>query len=226
MGNCFNVDATSKAVDKQLDVEKTIEERTSKILFLGSGGGGKSTIFKQLGQIYNGSYEVAFDHNLQIKIYTHITEQMQAALKLWDTSNENNNNNKLNESIEIVENHKDLTTFPETLSNAIEFIWQNDSTLRKSINSMKFKHKILEETTVYFFNELQRIKQPNYIPNDLDYLYLRHRTTGIVQRHFTINYKRFHIFDVGGQVSERKKWINCFDNVTALLFVVSLSCFN
>ena len=31
------------------------------------------------------------------------------------------------------------------------------------------------------------------------------------------------MFDVGGQRSERKKWIHCFENVTALVFLVSLS---
>ena len=34
---------------------------------------------------------------------------------------------------------------------------------------------------------------------------------------------RIHMFDVGGQRSERKKWIHCFENVTALVFLVSLS---
>ena len=31
------------------------------------------------------------------------------------------------------------------------------------------------------------------------------------------------MFDVGGQRSERKKWIHCFDNVTAIMFVVSIA---
>lgn len=31
------------------------------------------------------------------------------------------------------------------------------------------------------------------------------------------------MFDVGGQRSERKKWIHCFENVTSVIFCVALS---
>jgi hypothetical protein len=31
------------------------------------------------------------------------------------------------------------------------------------------------------------------------------------------------MFDVGGQRSERKKWIHCFENVTAIVFMVAIS---
>ena len=30
------------------------------------------------------------------------------------------------------------------------------------------------------------------------------------------------VIDVGGQKAERRKWIHCFDNVTAIIFLVSL----
>ena len=40
---------------------------------------------------------------------------------------------------------------------------------------------------------------------------------------FTFKKVQFRMFDVGGQRSERKKWIHCFDNVTAVLFVVSIA---
>jgi hypothetical protein len=33
----------------------------------------------------------------------------------------------------------------------------------------------------------------------------------------------FRVFDVGGQRSERKKWIHCFEDVTAIIFIVALS---
>jgi hypothetical protein len=31
------------------------------------------------------------------------------------------------------------------------------------------------------------------------------------------------VFDVGGQRSERKKWIHCFENINALIFIVAVS---
>lgn len=31
------------------------------------------------------------------------------------------------------------------------------------------------------------------------------------------------MFDVGGQRSERKKWIHCFENVTSIIFLVAIS---
>ena len=33
----------------------------------------------------------------------------------------------------------------------------------------------------------------------------------------------FRMFDVGGQRSERKKWIHCFEGVTAIIFIVAMS---
>ena len=32
--------------------------------------------------------------------------------------------------------------------------------------------------------------------------------------------------DVGGQRSERKKWIHCFEGVTAIIFCVSMSAYD
>lgn len=34
---------------------------------------------------------------------------------------------------------------------------------------------------------------------------------------------KFVIIDVGGQRSERKKWVHCFEDVTAIIFFVALS---
>lgn len=57
-------------------------------------------------------------------------------------------------------------------------------------------------------------------------LLVRSRTTGIRKEALKIESNLFHIYDVGGQKNERKKWIHCFENVTAIIFVVALSEFD
>jgi hypothetical protein len=43
------------------------------------------------------------------------------------------------------------------------------------------------------------------------------------ETHFQIGDLKYKLFDVGGQRSERKKWIHCFENVTAIIFLVAIS---
>lgn len=49
------------------------------------------------------------------------------------------------------------------------------------------------------------------------------RTTGIVDSTFTLKNHQFRIIDISGQAGERRKWIHCFDDVTAVIFVSALN---
>jgi len=49
------------------------------------------------------------------------------------------------------------------------------------------------------------------------------RSTGIEEACFYFDKILFRVVDVGGQRSERRKWIHCFDGVTSVIFTVSLS---
>ena len=42
----------------------------------------------------------------------------------------------------------------------------------------------------------------------------------MVEIHFRYKNLLFRMFDAGGQRSERKKWIHCFDEVQAIIFCV------
>ncbi|CAN0500612.1 unnamed protein product, partial [Ectocarpus sp. 8 AP-2014] len=79
------------------------------------------------------------------------------------------------------------------------------------------------ESVKFFFNEMERIKQDDFIATQQDVLYSRVRTSGIVTERYEIDGSTFEMYDVGGQRNERKKWIHCFDNVTAVIFVAALS---
>lgn len=45
----------------------------------------------------------------------------------------------------------------------------------------------------------------------------------VLSIHYDINSIFVRLVDVGGQRSERRKWIHCFDSVTAVIFCVALS---
>jgi len=75
-------------------------------------------------------------------------------------------------------------------------------------------------------NKVSVLVKPEYLPSQEDVLRCRVRTTGIVELEFTLEPNKFLIIDVGGQRNERKKWMHCFDKVTAVIFVAAISEFD
>ena len=73
------------------------------------------------------------------------------------------------------------------------------------------------------FENIDRICAPDYLPTETDILRARIKTTGIAETRFSMGQLNIHMFDVGGQRSERKKWIHCFEAVTSIIFCVALS---
>lgn len=107
------------------------------------------------------------------------------------------------------------------IADAIRRLWEEDSGIKRCYDrSNEFQ---LETSVVYYFNNIYNFADPNYQCNDQDILNGRVKTTGITETDFVINSFKFQILDAGGQRLERRKWINCFENVTAILFVVAVS---
>lgn len=76
---------------------------------------------------------------------------------------------------------------------------------------------------LYFFSDLDRLFRPDYQPHEQDIVRCRARTIGITETTFELKDSEMLMVDVGGQKSERRKWIHCFQDVTSILFLVSLS---
>ena len=75
----------------------------------------------------------------------------------------------------------------------------------------------------YFYGALDRLFEPDYQPDMQDIVHTRARTIGITETTFQLGDSEMLMVDVGGQKSERRKWIHCFQDVTSILFLVSLS---
>jgi len=84
----------------------------------------------------------------------------------------------------------------------------------------------LDSNTAYYFDNMERFIQQDFEPNATDILKLRLKTTGVTETNFTSGGMDFSLVDVGGQRSERRKWLHCFDSVGAVIYVIALDEYN
>ena len=110
------------------------------------------------------------------------------------------------------------------VAGAIKELWANP-VMKDEVFKRRNEFQ-LNDSAEYYFNEIDRISERSFILTVDDVLRSRVRTTGIVQSDFVIKKMDFAMFDVGGQRNERRKWIHCFDNVDAVVFVAALSEFD
>jgi len=106
---------------------------------------------------------------------------------------------------------------------AVVALWKDGGVQAAFERSREFQ---LPDCAKFFFDEIERVSAPAFQPTDQDILHCRVKTTGITETKFKIGDLIYNMVDVGGQRSERRKWIHCFENVTAIIFVVAISAFD
>mmetsp|Transcript_590 Transcript_590/g.781 ORF Transcript_590/g.781 Transcript_590/m.781 type:complete len:357 (-) Transcript_590:374-1444(-) len=231
MGNCFGNDlspaekeklkhetAASKALDK-LNAEQHIQqEQINKLLLLGSGESGKSTLFKQMITIYGKGFPKEERMHFTQIIFNNV---IQSAMVLAEANTSLSLPCHCPDAKAAIEKLVgNETIIDENLAGHLDKFWKDEGIQSTYAERAKFQ---LTDSTAYFFEKISEIASAGYIPSEQDVLRSRVRTTGIVENSFEIDGNQFKMFDVGGQRNERKKWIHCFENVTAVLFVTAIS---
>merc|ERR1712137_688390 len=112
---------------------------------------------------------------------------------------------------------------PQDVAEAIKKLWADSGVQECYGRSREYQ---LTDSAKYYFDDIDRISAPGYTPNNQDVLRSRVKTTGITETRFKVGELTYRMFDVGGQRSERKKWIHCFENVTAIIFLVAVSAYD
>ena len=80
----------------------------------------------------------------------------------------------------------------------------------------------LIDSAKYFLDKVDIIKDDTiFQPTEQDILRARVITYGIHETRFRVDNVNFRMMDVGGQRGERRKWIQCFNDVTAIIFVTA-----
>ncbi|KAG7251623.1 hypothetical protein CRUP_014234 [Coryphaenoides rupestris] len=113
-----------------------------------------------------------------------------------------------------------VTTFTNPYVDAIRSLWSDRGI--QECYSRKREYQ-LSDSAKYYLNALDRIADCCYLPTQQDILRVRVPTTGIIEYPFDLQDVVFRMVDVGGQRSERRKWIHCFEKVTSIMFLVALS---
>lgn len=74
-----------------------------------------------------------------------------------------------------------------------------------------------------FYQSIDRLAGPGWLPNDQDILHARVKSTGFSELFFDIGPMTWIMLELGGSRTERRKWIHCFAEVDCLTFVATLS---
>jgi len=225
MGGCVSTDEKkrSQEIDKIINGDRKRQREEVKLLLLGPGESGKSTIFKQMKIIQvGGGFTTEELQGYKYIVYGNCVTQMKvivnAAMKL-NIELDSEENKKIAERLTKVPSGGDA--WSTELGEEIKTLWK-DSGIQKAYN-MRDRYYQLNDSAAYFFENIDRFLQPSYVPSTQDALRARVRSTGIEEAEFKFEDISFRMVDVGGQRSERRKWIHCFDGVTAVIFCVALS---
>ncbi|ODM92160.1 Guanine nucleotide-binding protein G(i) subunit alpha [Orchesella cincta] len=213
----------SKRIDKDLRADADRASREVKLLLLGAGESGKSTIVKQMKIIHERGYNleectqykpVVFSNTIQ-SLMAIIRAMSQLRISFADESNIETAKTFFTAASSCEEGELSVE-----LAQPMKRLWQDGGVQCCFSRSREYQ---LNDSAAYYLNSLDRISKPDYVPTQQDLLHARIKTTGIVETQFYFKNLHFKMFDVGGQRSERKKWIHCFEGVTSIIFCVALS---
>jgi len=216
-----NAKKQSELIDQGLKGEKVQIENLYTLLLLGAGDAGKSTIMKQMKIIHKDGFSseerlvyrsIIFD-NLVLIGKSLLQGCIKLNLELMDA------NKALAQEIINFDKDEDIYD-PIHILSIIHQLWQDPALRTAFVKNNQFQ---LIDSAPYYLNSLDKIMVKDYIPTESDVLHTRVTTVGIVETEFEYEKLRFRMVDVGGQRSERKKWIHCFQNVTSIIFCVSLA---
>jgi guanine nucleotide-binding protein G(i) subunit alpha len=212
----------NRLVENQLKRAKSEFLNEIKLLLLGTGESGKSTIAKQMKILHTPGWSK--DELLTfrpIAIQNTVTS-MRTLLQAAESMGLEFNNPELAKNFLNQNEHFNSYTqeMNEAMIKEVQALWKD-----KAVQGAYDRRNEIQliDSAAYCFENVDRFGDPEWIPNHQDVLRVRARTTGIVETTFSVRETHFRMIDVGGQRNERKKWIHCFQDVTAIIYCVALN---
>ena len=229
MGSCSSAtpgnDSEAGHKSAQIDCElkkfhRDELQKTKKLLFLGAGESGKSTVLKQLRCIYgtgiSGAEVEAYIAVVSYNVFSNCRALIEGCEQwgyVFPPDLQKAAARLRNTDLKFLE-------LDQNTADSITALWNCEAIQSAYARRSEIQ---LADSAEYCFLNVQRFAQPGYLPTIEDCIHMRSRTTGLVEFKFETDGIIVNAIDVGGQRSERRKWLHCFMNVTAIVFFVALS---
>nr|XP_039256401.1 guanine nucleotide-binding protein G(i) subunit alpha-like [Styela clava] len=215
---------SKKLITTKLDMLETPDHKP-KIILLGTGGSGKTTIAKQMRILAQNSFSEKERNEYKSTIYNGMLRSIKtllpamSALKIAFESNE-----RLSDAqIVLHKNYVEISELSPELVTAMRNL-VCDSGFKSCFEMLDNFQE--EEFFTYFSKEIDRITDPAYVPTLEDILHINIKSTGIFTYDCSYEELDFTFVETSGRRTERKKWIHTFDEVDIVLFCVSMSDYN
>eukprot|EP00954_Amorphochlora_amoebiformis_P028158 1390517-Amorphochlora_amoeboformis.AAC.3 len=210
--------AHDKKLDEKLKEDNRKESLVHKLLLLGAGESGKSTLYKQMTTIYGNGFSEEDKKKFRPIVHSNTISAMQ---HLCRASGQLGKQGKMTgdkdlescsvmdkKVIQCIKSILELRPLDDPLTEEIcgkmKIIWKDPNILHTfKYHRGKFS---LADSAEYFFGRLDETWKPEYIPDLQDVFRARVRTTGILEQRYLHNDSQFNLFDVGGQRNGQDKY--------------------
>ena len=144
------------------------ESRKIKLLILGAGESGKSTLFKQMKILYGTPFTSEEAIYIKAVIHENVLEAMQTLITNLENFDETRGLEVgCQDALELVRAAEVDEPIDEEPGNALQALWKDPA-----IQAMwKLRGRVqLVESVVYFFNKLDEIGKDDWVPSNQDIL--------------------------------------------------------
>eukprot|EP01083_Nonionella_stella_P141547 436452_1 len=208
-----------------------------KIIFLGAGMSGKTTLFKQMRTLHGHRFTKNDFMNCKPYLTANLIEAFRKLCIYSDILMEQDYcclHTSVSDANRLMRDQvarlNDRAIFDHHLLEVFHRLLEDEGIQ----NTLQFRYQFqLSDNFDYLVQHMDEYCKPDYIPSYQDFLHVKHRTIGIQKMSFKLLSKNdkgateyYDLHDAGGQRTERKKWMMVVRSATAYIFVCAISGYN